>query len=93
MITKFQFEAVKELYLKGVTNYIQIRQQVGLTSDELDDVIDNFDYYQRYFQEQDRLKKFNEVPKKKHWWQKQLQSLYYKIKFLEGSYYENDRHR
>lgn len=70
MITKFQFKAVSELLLRGVTNYIQIRQQVGLTSDELDDVIANYDYYQKYFEEQDRLDKLKEAPKKKHWWQR-----------------------
>ena len=70
MITKFQFKAVNELLAKGVTNYIQIRQQVGLTSDELDDVIANYDYYQRYFEELDRMEKLKDTPKKKHWWQR-----------------------
>ena len=70
MITNFQFKAVNELLARGVTDYIQIRQQVGLTSDELDEVIENFDYYRKYFDEQDRLKKLNDAPKKKHWWQK-----------------------
>ena len=69
MVTKFQFQAVSELLVNGVTNYIQIRQQVGLTSDELDDVIANYDYYKRYFEEQEKLEKLKEVPKKKHWWQ------------------------
>ena len=69
MVTKFQFKAVSELLVNGATNYIQIRQQVGLTSDELDDVIANYDYYKRYFEEQEKLEKLKEVPKKKHWWQ------------------------
>lgn len=68
MVTKFQFKAVSELLVNGVTNYIQIRQQVGLTSDELDDVIANYDYYKRYFEEQEKLEKLKEVSKKKHWW-------------------------
>ena len=70
MVTKFQFKAISDLLANGVTNYIQIRQQVGLTSDELDDAIANYEYYQRYFEEQDRLNKLREAPKKKHWWQK-----------------------
>ena len=73
MITKHQFESVRKLFSNGVNNYVQIRQQVGLTSTELDDIIANFDYYQSYFAEQDRLLKRREEEekaKKKHWWQK-----------------------
>ena len=73
MVTKHQFESVCRLFSNGVNNYVQIRQQVGLTSNELDDIIANFDYYQTYFAEQDRLLKLREAEnnnKKKHWWQK-----------------------
>ena len=73
MITKHQFESVCRLLANGVNNYIQVRQSVGLTSDELDDIIANFDYYQAYFSEQDKLlqrREEAEKAKKKHWWQK-----------------------
>jgi hypothetical protein len=72
MITKHQFESVRKLFSNGVNNYVQIRQQVGLTSNELDDIIANFDYYQTYFEEQEKLLKLREAEntKKKHWWQK-----------------------
>ena len=39
----------------------------------LDDIIENVDFYVKYFAEQERaetLKKLNEEPKKKKWWQK-----------------------
>lgn len=73
MITKHQFESVSRLLANGVNNYVQVRQSVGLTSAELDDIIANFDYYQSYFAEQDKLLKLREAEKankKKHWWQK-----------------------
>lgn len=72
MVTKHQFETVSDLIDSGVSNYVQIRQQAGLTSDELDDILENADYYRRKFAEEDRLKKEHELKsqKKKHWWQK-----------------------
>lgn len=71
MITKFQFQAVCKLLSDGVNDYVQIRQRVGLTSAELDDIIKNFDYYAGYFRQQDELLKQREQQnKKKHWWQK-----------------------
>ena len=73
MVTKHQFESVRRLFSNGVNNYVQIRQQVGLTSNELDDIIANFEYYQTYFDEQDKLLKLREAEtanKKKHWWQR-----------------------
>ena len=73
MVTKHQFESVRNLFSNGVNNYVQIRQQVGLTSNELDDIIANFDYYQSYFAEQDRLLKQREEvekAKKKPWWKR-----------------------
>ena len=73
MITKFQFEAVSKLVDSGVDNYVQIRQQVGLTSDQLNDILENVEYYNQYFAEQDRLEQerlAEEARKKKHWWQK-----------------------
>ena len=61
-----------KLLSAGVDNYVAIRQQAGLTSDELDDILDHISYYTDKFAEADRLKKEQELrqPKKKHWWQK-----------------------
>ena len=73
MVTKFQFDSVMKLLASGVKNYVTIRQQVGLTAEELDDIIENVDFYVKYFAEQERqdtLRKLNEEPKKKKWWQK-----------------------
>lgn len=71
MVTKFQFESVMKLLASGINNYVQIRQQVGLTAEELDDIIKNSGYYANYFAEQDRIKALEEAkPKKKHWWKK-----------------------
>lgn len=70
MVTKHQFESVRKLVSSGVNNYVQIRQAVGLTASELDDIIENFDYYQRYFDEQARLGQIQDTQKKKHWWQR-----------------------
>lgn len=72
MVSKHQFETVTKLLSIGVNNYVQIRQQAGLTSDELDEILENLDYYTKKFAEEDRLKKEQELKnqKKKHWWQK-----------------------
>ena len=70
MVTKHQFDSVRDLISSGVNNYVQIRQSVGLTASELDDIIENFDYYQHYFSEQNKLNKDQGSPKKKHWWQR-----------------------
>lgn len=73
MISKHQFEQVSKLVDSGVTNYVQIRQQVGLTSDQLNDILENVEYYNEYFAEQERKEKeqlAEEAKKKKHWWQK-----------------------
>ena len=73
MISKFQFDAVSELIDSGVTNYVQIRQHVGLTSEELDDILKNVDYYKSYFAEKERLAKLqelNERKNKKKWWKR-----------------------
>ena len=70
MITEFQFRSVEKLIDEGVTDYVQIRQRVGLTSQQLDDIIENAEYYQRYFDEQDKLRARRAPEKKKHWWQK-----------------------
>ena len=71
MITKFQFKSVMELVASGVTDYVQVRQKVGLTAEELDDIIRNRDYYSNYFAEQDRLQELRESKeKKKPWWRK-----------------------
>ncbi len=70
MITEFQFRSFEKLINDGVTDYVQIRQRVGLTSQQLDDIIENIEYYQRYFDEQDKMKQLREPTKKKRWWQK-----------------------
>lgn len=72
MPTKFQFDSVCKLLASGVNNYVQIRQQVGLTSDELDDILANIDYYKKYFADQEQeetLAKLNHE-RKKPWWRK-----------------------
>lgn len=66
MVSKFQFKAVDELLTSGVDNYVLIRQQVGLTSEELDDILNNYEYYQSQFGVAPAV---TEKPKqKKHWW-------------------------
>lgn len=71
MPSKFQFDSVMKLLAAGVNNYVQIRQQVGLTSDELDDIIAHIDYYKKFFAEQERVEVQNRLKsetKKKPWW-------------------------
>jgi hypothetical protein len=71
MITKFQFRSVEKLVDSGVSNYVQIRQQVGLTSDELDDIIENLEYYKKKFDEEDRLAEIERLKsEKKPWWKR-----------------------
>lgn len=72
MITKFQFRSVEKLVDSGVYNYVQIRQQVGLTSDELDDIIENLDYYKKKFDEEDRIAEIEKLKgtKKVPWWKR-----------------------
>lgn len=72
MISKFQFETVRNLLAAGITNCIQIRQQAGLTGDELDDVIEHFDYYVKHFEEIDRIEKQKQLQAdvKKPWWKR-----------------------
>ena len=73
MPSKFQFESVVKLIASGVTNYVQIRQQVGLTSDELDDILEHMNYYTNYFaaqEQKEKLDRLKQTPTKKHWWQK-----------------------
>ena len=72
MITKFQFRSVEKLVDSGVSNYVQIRQQVGLTSDELDDIIENLEYYKKKFDEEDRLVEIEKLKgnKKLPWWKR-----------------------
>jgi hypothetical protein len=70
VVTKFQFETVYKLLEGGADNYVQIRQQAGLTSAELDEIMNNLEYYKDYFERQDKFAKTNEKPVKKHWWQR-----------------------
>ena len=71
MITKFQFRSVEKLVDSGVYNYVQIRQQVGLTSDELDDILENLEYYKKKFDEEDRIAEIERLKsEKKPWWKR-----------------------
>lgn len=72
MPSRFQFDSVCKLLASGVTNYVQIRQQVGLTSDELDDILENMQYYKNYFAAQEQQQKLEKMQheKKKPWWKK-----------------------
>ena len=72
MISRFQFESVAKLLASGVNNYVQLRQQVGLTSDELDDILSNMDYYKRKFEEEARLEEIEKLKneKKTPWWKR-----------------------
>lgn len=70
MVTRFQFETAIQLIDSGITSYVQIRQQVGLTSDELDDIINNREFYTRKFAVQDKIEEQKQA-KKKPWWKRQ----------------------
>jgi len=71
MITKFQFRSVEKLVDSGVSNYVQIRQQVGLTAEELDDILENIDHYKQKFDEEDRLEALAKLnQEKKPWWKR-----------------------
>ena len=71
MPSRFQFESVMKLLAAGVNNNVQIRQQVGLTSDELDDIIDHIDYYKKRYAEEDRLAEIEKLKsEKKPWWRR-----------------------
>jgi hypothetical protein len=71
MISKFQYDTVRKLLGSGVSNYVQIRQQVGLTNDELYDILEHFDYYQNKFDEEERLAKVEQLKQeKKPWWKR-----------------------
>ena len=71
MVTKFQFRSVEKLVDSGVYNYVQIRQQVGLTSDELDDILENLEYYKKKFDDEDRLAEIERLKsEKKPWWKR-----------------------
>lgn len=72
MVTKFQFRSVEKLIASGVYNYIQIRQQVGLTADDLNDILENLDYYKKKFDEEDRLAEIEKLKgeKKAPWWKR-----------------------
>lgn len=70
-ITKFQFKSVDELLNQGIDDYVLLRQKVGLTAEQLDDILENREYYRDKFNREDWNRKMQEnLPKKKHWWQK-----------------------
>lgn len=72
MISRFQFDSVMKLLSSGVNNYVQIRQQVGLTSNELDEILENIEYYKNKFEEEDRIECLSRLnnSNKRRWWQK-----------------------
>ena len=74
MISKNQFETVTKLLSIGVGNYVSIRQQAGLTAEELDDILENLEHYSKKFAEEDRIRKQQELQnssnKKKPWWKR-----------------------
>lgn len=70
MITRFQFESVEKLIDSGVYNYVQIRQQLGLTSAQLDEILNNMDFYKQKFAEEDRIAHLKEQQIKKPWWKR-----------------------
>ena len=72
MPTRFQFESVMKLLAAGVNNYVQIRQQVGLTAEDLDDILANAEFYKRKFEEEARQEKIKELQaeQKKPWWKR-----------------------
>ena len=70
-ITKFQFRSVEELLNRGIDDYVLLRQKVGLTSEQLDDILKNREYYRDKFDREEWNQKMQEnLPKKKHWWQR-----------------------
>lgn len=70
-ITKFQFRSVDELLNQGIDDYVLLRQKVGLTAEQLDDILANRDYYKNKFNQEEWNQKMQaNLPKKKHWWQK-----------------------
>lgn len=70
-ITKFQFKSVDELLNQGIDDYVLLRQKVGLTAEQLDDILENREYYRDKFNREDWNRKMQEnLPKKKHWWQR-----------------------
>ena len=73
MPSKFQFDTVCKLLNSGISSYVTLRQQAGLTAEELDDILKNMEYYSRKFAAEEMNHKMMEAKKavtKKHWWQK-----------------------
>ena len=64
-ITRFQFETIKEQLEKGNDNWIDLRKSCGLTSEELNEILQNFEYYQSKFPPKEE-----ESQKKKPWWKR-----------------------
>ena len=64
-ITRFQFETIKEQLEKGNDNWVDLRKSCGLTSEELEEIINNFEYYQSKFPPKEE-----EPQKKKPWWKR-----------------------
>lgn len=69
MPSRFQFETVMKLLSAGIDNYVQIRQQVGLTSDELDDILAHISEYKKKYEAEDRKAAEAKLKsEKKPWW-------------------------
>lgn len=69
-ITKFQFRSVEELLNRGIDDYVLLRQKVGLTAEQLDDILANRDYYRDKFNREEWNAKMQANLPKKHWWQR-----------------------
>lgn len=71
MPSRFQFETVMKLLSAGINNYVQIRQQAGLTSDELDDILAHIPEYKKKYEEEDRKAAEAKLKsEKKPWWRR-----------------------
>ena len=72
MPSKFQFDTVCKLLNSGISNYVTLRQQAGLTAEELDDILKNMEYYSRKFAAEEMNRKIMETKNamKKPWWKR-----------------------
>ena len=72
MPSKFQFDTVCKLLNSGISNYVTLRQQAGLTAEELDDILKNMEYYSRKFAAEEMNRKMMETKNamKKPWWKR-----------------------
>lgn len=64
-ITKFQFETIKAQLEAGNENWLDLRRSCGLTNDELLEIVNNFDYYEKKFRDYSPKEP---VKEDKPWW-------------------------